>query len=757
MDLAMIRSTTTRQRFLVALGLALAAIVAMLCFAFRIAEADIATTEENPNTTQPINIIPYKSIARNLVVDQSIPVCTSDYRISMRDAVEMWNNTLDSDIAPLLGGSNNAFEPMDSCPTTATTTYISYVHIAARDPSGDRFFCSGSGNACLLVPPRSQTPHETYTGALQVLVNSSTRPPQSDGLQGNGDPAQAVLYERLRRTIAHELGHVVGLGDYDCTDPRTVVFESLMCNKDQPYYPLKTTDIIDYVAIYEPNVVSRIGPYRFACKIDGLSGAVVFRFDAKKVVAEEDIILRRWNEDDLLWIYVESFAPETQLMTWVGLDQPTDAVYRLFSTTQANIRMQCRDRDRLCSGTSTNGNMIGFATDDFQATDTEPAPHIDVGGAVQVNVVGAGKVIVRYQGATAILTPVPLTDVYSFTQGGNTYTSTAVLSEFASWSGPDAAANNCIGKVNCILYVDDNKSLTATFVPLYHTLQIELPTGGSLTSHPAAGVQHSYTAGTLVSVRISGFDTNTHVVDWTGCTKPLTDGRCEVHINEDKQVSVSLKLVPPTLNPPSATSSAITLTWDEVDAADGYDVRIVETTGTDCNVDPDQEYMVGEMTMSQLFRGLSASTTHLLCVRATLSSNPDATSDWASVSRTTLSPPPPPKELESPGVDCLTSRDTGVNIAWRTCCASTRAATLLSWLVAAGDSVVGVFKWDGSQWLRYARVDGMLVPGSTNFTISGGAVLWLDASTSTRADGPWTPPPTPTPEDLERLARLAAK
>ncbi len=205
--------------------------------------------------------------------------------------------------------------------------------------------------------------------------------------------------------------------------------------------------------------------------------------------------------------------------------------------------------------------------------------------------------------------------------------SSALLAEFAGWSGPDALAYNCIEKVRCALFAERDVVLTATFAPLHHTLQIELPAGGSLTSHPAAGVQHNHPAGTLVQVLLRGVDTASYEPHWTGCTHARTDGDCDVHMNDDKEVRVALKLVPPTLNTPSATSNSITLTWDEVDAADGYDVRIVETTGTDCNVDPDQEYMVGEMTMSQLFRGLSASTTHLLCVRATLSSNPNATSN----------------------------------------------------------------------------------------------------------------------------------
>lgn len=120
--------------------------------------------------------------------------------------------------------------------------------------------------------------------------------------------------------------------------------------------------------------------------------------------------------------------------------------------------------------------------------------------------------------------------------------------------------------------------------------------------------------------------------------------------------------------------------------------------------------------------------------------------------------PPLPKVLDPPGVNCLSSRDTGVNITWRTCCTSTRAATLLSLLVAAGDSVVGIWKWTGTQWQIYALTSsGRPVPGATNFTVSGGSVLWLIGSTSSRADGTWDPPPTPTAEELKRLAELAAQ
>ena len=53
------------------------------------------------------------------------------------------------------------------------------------------------------------------------------------------------------------------------------------------------------------------------------------------------------------------------------------------------------------------------------------------------------------------------------------------------------------------------------------------------------------------------------------------------------------------------------------------------------------------------------------------------------------------------------------------------SATLASHLLPELGSVRSILRWIDGSWLRYAVVGGRLVPGSTNFEITEGAVLWL--------------------------------
>jgi hypothetical protein len=238
-------------------------------------------------------------------------------------------------------------------------------------------------------------------------------------------------------------------------------------------------------------------------------------------------------------------------------------------------------------------------------------------------------------------------------------------------------------------------------------------------------------------------------------------------------VTVTVKLRPPG-NPrvPTRTDQSLTLEWDKVDGADGYDVRRIRSTDSSTcdSTAEEQTTLTGSPPkLSHRFAiGVNASTTYLLCVRATLAQYPQATSEWASTTGATnaprVDPPPQPETKPKPtGVACLNRRDAGILITYRTVCDPTTASALLTALIAVDENLCGIWKWENQRWQPYARTGGDTVPGSVNYTISGGAVLWLIACASEASGSEggwgnaWPEPPAPTAEELERLARLAAK
>ena len=110
------------------------------------------------------------------------------------------------------------------------------------------------------------------------------------------------------------------------------------------------------------------------------------------------------------------------------------------------------------------------------------------------------------------------------------------------------------------------------------------------------------------------------------------------------------------------------------------------------------------------------------------------------------------------GGECLSSTDPGILVAVDNDCVTIRASRMLiDWHGEGHDEICGIWMWDGTHWHRYAIVNEVLIPGSEDYTIFGGAVLWLIDCVSARADGTWPSPPVPTAEELKRLARLAAK
>ena len=81
-----------------------------------------------------------------------------------------------------------------------------------------------------------------------------------------------------------------------------------------------------------------------------------------------------------------------------------------------------------------------------------------------------------------------------------------------------------------------------------------------------------------------------------------------------------------------------------------------------------------------------------------------------------VAPPPPPP----PPVEGLSSRRPNRLSAW-----NGQGMTSASELLAALDGVSGLLLWTPAGWLRYAQQDGATVPGSFNFEVLPGSVLWL--------------------------------
>ena len=81
-----------------------------------------------------------------------------------------------------------------------------------------------------------------------------------------------------------------------------------------------------------------------------------------------------------------------------------------------------------------------------------------------------------------------------------------------------------------------------------------------------------------------------------------------------------------------------------------------------------------------------------------------------------VAPPPPPP----PPVEGLSSRLPNRLSAW-----NGQGMTTASELLAALDGVSSLLLWTPSGWLRYAQQDGAIVPGSLNFEVLPGSVLWL--------------------------------
>ena len=111
------------------------------------------------------------------------------------------------------------------------------------------------------------------------------------------------------------------------------------------------------------------------------------------------------------------------------------------------------------------------------------------------------------------------------------------------------------------------------------------------------------------------------------------DGHGHAHGTPSAEVEVHLQLAAPNnVHITSRTANSLTLAWDSVNGADGYEVKRTEGSG-------ETTPQAASGATSHPFTGLSANTQYTLYVRATLSTNSALTSAWAEAPPTmTLRP-----------------------------------------------------------------------------------------------------------------------
>ena len=113
-------------------------------------------------------------------------------------------------------------------------------------------------------------------------------------------------------------------------------------------------------------------------------------------------------------------------------------------------------------------------------------------------------------------------------------------------------------------------------------------------------------------------------------------GHGHAHGTPSAEIEVHLQLAAPNnVHVTSRTANSLTLAWDSVNGADGYEVKRTEGNG-------ETTPQAASGATSHLFTDLSANTQYKLYVRAKLSTNSALTSAWAETPLTmTLRPPQP--------------------------------------------------------------------------------------------------------------------
>ena len=501
-------------------------------------------------------------VARNIVEGESITVCGSDYPRALGEAAGAWNTGLQD--KGYVADSFLVFKVSSTCPSGTDTKKIHYVKVSADVEGGPNFKCSkyktgaSAGmypTGCFTNSPRKGSPDFTFVRAPTIYMNKDKRDPLHEDAS---DPMYSeTKFNQNRRTLAHELGHVLGLSHPHAAGTCTNALMSC-----PPKYPLKDSDYLQYATLYKPNVVVQIGTREFAEEVSGRLGVVRFNFDASKVKVEHKIEIRLWDAGSARWgdIIWSSDHSRGLIQNEEVPKQPTgQKKYGIFSTTSAYLNkddpdLTKRQVSRQVQDPTNPGKMktewLGFVQEVKVGTSTPPP-------------VTRYTLTVDTPTGSGTIKPGLGTHTYDEDHKQTVTATPKSGHRVRSWSGACAGTPITSPATNaqtCTVKMDGNKTVGVTFeeVPTVRrmcTLTVIPNTGGSDNDDTGGTVGGGGTVPCSASTRRTATGSEKAGYDfshWSGdCSG---SGACQVTMDRDRNVTAHFVVEPP---PPQCTLTVI--------------------------------------------------------------------------------------------------------------------------------------------------------------------------------------------------------
>ena len=687
-----------------------------------------------------------KWITRNLIVGEPIPVCSSKYPRATRIAVDRWNAALR--IPAFVMSTNCDIEPRKWHPGDGVVSVLvahgSFNEDETRFLGSDKFpdvFCEVYNDvgtrkswACVGVDhmrldtmvDEDNDQLQTYYGRAQIIM------------------APEYMWDDTRwvslvRGITHELGHVLGLADYFCDvpGPKPDVPDDHPDRID-PYdterYPNPKTLMNSYTARWActsnvPTERDR-SDYRtvyFPATVTDVHGtangrAVTLTWDQGDVFVESHFEIQRASgTSGTNWMTVERSVP-ANATRFTLTDLPSGV--QLYRVVAATLALCPKPAPEHCIDDSEREPVYGSPSNAASVAIQLPAP--------------TGLRITNRTSSSLTLTwdTVSGADRYELRQ--TTPNANCEGDVQATATKPPHVFRNLIpdtGNRLCVrAKLSTNSAVTSAWADTEATispvprLRVDVSprsascyTGGSVSiswtisngkAPYAVSVDGSSASGNRKTVTCQGTaGTQTVSVTATDASTPQRSGSASVSL------AVANPHRPPATDPPLTISASASPTSC--------------TTGGTVNVGWSASGGSGSYTVTVDGRSASTSPTSFTCqstagrqsiIVEVEDSNGSSALDTVYVTVTALT-------------TCLSGTTAGTFLTYGSGCRSVQVSLLLAAVREVNPAVCAIRLWkigeDGvGKWVQYGLSDGRVIPGSINFQVSVGAILWLSTCRS---------------------------